>query len=369
MRLVDVVRVLDEWFPPALAESWDSIGLSFGDPQAEVRSVLLAVDPTAEVAQQARDLGVDLLLTHHPLWLSPVTALRGAKGRLAQDLIRAGVALFNAHTNADRAQPGVNDALAAALGLADVVPLETVTEDFLRLTVFIPASHRERLIDALARAGAGAIGDYDRCAYTTPGTGTFRPLSGAVPHVGEVGRIEQVAEDRLEMVLPLSSRDAVAAALLAAHPYEEPAYDFTPVTRVVPGTGLGRVGTVPLQSLAEFAGLVASALPATAVGVRFAGPADTSVRRVAVVGGSGASELSAASRAADVLVTADLKHHTVDEHLADGGCAVVDVAHWASEWPWCPQTARRLSDLGLQTHVSELVTDPWTGHVGGSNES
>ena len=128
MRLVDVVKVLDEWFPPALAESWDSIGLSFGDPQAEVRSVLLAVDPTAEVASQARDLGVDLLLTHHPLWLSPVTALRGAKGRLAQELIRAGVALFNAHTNADRAQPGVNDALAAALGLADVVPLETLRE-------------------------------------------------------------------------------------------------------------------------------------------------------------------------------------------------------------------------------------------------
>ena len=369
MRLADVVNELDEWFPPDLAESWDSMGLSFGDPEAEVRSVLLAVDPTAAVAAQARSLGVDLLLTHHPLWLSGVTGLRGPKGRLAQEMIRDGIALFNAHTNADRAQPGVNDALAARLELSDVVPLETVTEDLLRLTVFIPAAHREKLIDALAHAGAGAIGDYDRCAYSTSGAGTFRPLSGAAPHIGEVGRIEQVAEDRLEMVLPVAGRTAVARALLTAHPYEEPAYDFTAVTRIVPGTGLGRVGTVSQQSLAEFAELVASALPATAAGVRFAGRPEALVRRVAVVGGSGASELAAASRVADVIVTADLKHHTVDEHLAGGGCAVVDVAHWASEWPWCPATADRLAGLGLQTHVSELVTDPWTGHVGGSNES
>jgi dinuclear metal center YbgI/SA1388 family protein len=369
VRLADVVNVLEQWFPPELAEPWDSVGLSFGDQEAEVHSVLLAVDPTTAVAEQAQSLGVDLLITHHPLWLSGVTGLRGAKGRLAQDMIRAGIALFNAHTNADRAQPGVNDALAARLGLSEVVALETASQDLLKVSVYVPAAHRERLIDALSHAGAGAIGDYDRCAYSTPGSGTFRPMSGAVPHIGEVGRIEQVAEDRVEMVLPLGRRDAVATALLGAHPYEEPAYDFAAVTRVVPDTGLGRVGEVPTQSLAEFAGVVASALPATAAGVRFAGAPGTQVRRVAVVGGSGASELAAASRVADVIVTADLKHHTVDEHLAEGGCAVVDVAHWASEWPWCPQTAERLSGLGLQAHVSELVTDPWTGHVGGSNES
>jgi len=369
VRLSDVVTQLDEWFPPDLAETWDSVGLSFGDPEAEISSVLLAVDPTAAVAAQARELDVDLLLTHHPLWLSPVTGLHGAKGRLAQDLIRAGIALFNAHTNADRAQPGVNDALAARLGLGDVEPMETVTEDLLRLTVYIPAAHRERLIDALSQAGAGSIGDYDRCAYATSGSGTFRPLSGADPHIGEVGRVEQVAEDRLEMVLPPGRLGAVASALLAAHPYEEPAYDFTEIRRIVAGTGLGRVGTVPRQSLADFAGVVASALPATAAGVRFAGSPASDVQRVAVVGGSGASELGRASRIADVIVTADLKHHTVDEHLAEGGCAVVDVAHWSSEWPWCPATADRLAELGLQTHVSELVTDPWTGHVGGSNES
>jgi len=369
MRLADVLAEFQRWFPPELAESWDSVGLAFGDPQAEVSRVLVAVDPTASVAAEALATGADLLVTHHPLWLSGVTGLRGAKGRLAQELIRAGVALFNAHTNADRAQPGVNDALAQTLGLADVRPLEQYAAGLLRLTVYVPTADREPLIDFLAEAGAGTIGDYDRCAYTSAGQGTFRPLTGADPHVGAVGRVEQVHEDRLEMVLPVTRRDAVAAALLAQHPYEEPAYDFTPVQRVERRIGLGRVGVVPEQTLAEFAASVAASLPATAAGVRFAGDPAASINTVAVVGGSGGSELAAASRVADVLVTADLKHHTVDEHLAEGGCAVVDVAHWASEWPWCGQTAARLVGLGLHADVSEQVTDPWSGHVGGADAS
>jgi dinuclear metal center YbgI/SA1388 family protein len=366
VRLADVVTTLDGWFPPELAEPWDSVGLTFGDPDAQVQSVLLAVDPGAAVAAEAQESGVDLLITHHPLWLSGVTALRGAKGRFAQDLIRMGVAHYNAHTNADRANPGVNDALAEALGLRDCVPLESRTSTLLRLTVYVPDENRGPLIDALADAGAGTIGDYERCAYATSGVGTFRPLSGADPHIGAVGRVEQVAEQRVEMVLPFDARRAVSQALLATHPYEEPAYDFTEVVRSEPTLGLGRVGHVKPQTLSEFADVVVHALPATAAGVRFAGDPDRNISTVAVVGGSGASELSAASRVADVLVSADLKHHTVDEHLAQGGCAVIDVAHWASEWPWCPQTARRLRELGLTAHVSEQVTDPWRGHRGGS---
>lgn len=369
MQLAEVVATLEGWFPPGFAEPWDAVGLAFGDTAAEVNRVLLAVDPTAAVARQAIQLRADLLVTHHPLWLSPVTALHGPKGALAQELIRAGVALFNAHTNADRARPGVNDALAQALGLTDVVALEQWSDPLLRVTVYVPPADREGLIDALADAGAGTIGDYDRCAYTVTGTGTFRPLQGADPHVGQVDRIEHVGEDRIEMVLPPAARTAVTAALLRAHPYEEPAYDFTQVQRTTAGVGLGRVGRIAPCSLAEFASSVATSLPATAAGVRFAGDPDRRIETVAVVGGSGGSELDSASGVADVLVTADLKHHTVDEHLASGGCAVVDVAHWASEWPWCGQTAARLARLGLETQVSELVTDPWSGHVGGADAS
>ncbi len=361
MRLSDVVAVLDSWFPPDLAEPWDAVGLAFGDPGAEVRSVLVAVDPGAAIAAQALQSGADLLVTHHPLWLSGVTHLTGSKGRVAQDLIRGGVAVYNAHTNADRAPGGVNDALAAALGLRDVRPLEQVTAPLLRLTVYVPTADRERLVDALAAAGAGTLGEYERCAYTTPGEGTFLPGSGADPHIGAPGQVQRVAEDRVEMVLPAGRRRAVADALLGAHPYEEPAYDFTAIEQVRRATGLGRVGRVDDMTLAQFADEVAGRLPRTEGGVRFAGDPQATVGTVAVVGGSGGSELSAASAVADVLVTSDLKHHTVDEHLAAGGCAVVDVAHWAGEWPWCPATADRLSALGLRARASDVVTDPWTG--------
>jgi dinuclear metal center YbgI/SA1388 family protein len=366
VRLTDLISTLDAWFPPDLAEPWDAVGLAFGDPEADVGSVLLAVDPAPVVAEQALDLGADVLITHHPLWLSGVTALTGSKGRTVRRLIAGGVSLFTAHTNADRARPGVNDALAGALGVVDPQPLEQWVQTLLRLTVYVPAANRERLIDALAAAGAGTIGGYDRCAYSTAGSGTFRPLAGANPHIGSVGAVEQVAEDRLEMVLPVGDRRAVAQALHAAHPYEEPAYDFTEITRPVRGTGLGRVGAVEPTTLGEFAAEVARRLPRTAAGVRYAGDPRRDVRTVAVVGGSGGSELAAASAVADVLVTADMRHHTVDEHLAEGGCAVVDVAHWASEHPWCAQTAERLHAVGVAATVSELVTDPWTGHAGGT---
>lgn len=368
MRLADVVNRLDGWFPPVLAEPWDSIGLTFGDPDAEVNSVLVAVDPSPLVADEALTTGVDLIVTHHPLWLSGITALSGPKGDLAQRLMRSGVALYNAHTNADRAPGGVNDALADALGLSATRPLEQVTEELLRVTVYVPSPDREALIDALTAAGAGTIGEYDRCGYSVSGTGTFRPSQNANPHIGQAGRIEHVEEDRLEMVLPASRRDSVGQALLASHPYEEPAYDFTVISRLQEGHGLGRVGQVPTQSLAQFARTVSEALPATAAGVRFAGDPQRSVTTVAVVGGSGGSELDAASRVADVMVTADLKHHPVEEHVAAGGCAVIDVAHWASEWPWCPVTAQRLTELGLEAFASDVVTDPWSGHVGGTRE-
>ena len=361
MRLAAVVSLLDTWFPPELAEPWDAVGLCFGDPERDIEAALVAVDPTPHIAADAITAGVDLLVTHHPLWLGGITHLTGYKGRLAQDLMAAGVAFYNAHSNADRATDGVNDALAAALGLTQTTPLEHVMRDLLRVTVYVPADSREQLIDALAAAGAGSIGDYDRCAYRTSGQGTFRPQAGASPHIGSVGQIEQVAEDRLEMVLPSHRRHTVAQALVATHPYEEPAYDFTAIQQVRDDVGLGRVGTVPAMSLAAFADVVAAALPATPTGVRFAGDPDRRISTVAVVGGSGASELASASAVADVLVTSDLKHHVVDEHIAAGGCAVIDVAHFASEWPWCPRTAHRLTEVGVPATASTRVTDPWTG--------
>ncbi|MEZ5115415.1 MAG: Nif3-like dinuclear metal center hexameric protein [Candidatus Nanopelagicales bacterium] len=372
--VADVVALLERRYPPQLAESWDAVGLTCGDPAATVRRVLFAVDPDPVVADEAVGSGTDLLVTHHPLFLRPVhsVAATDAKGRVVQRLLEHGCALFSAHTNADSARPGVSDALADALGVVDAEPLQALPGDPVdKVVVFVPHADVERVLAAMAAAGAGGIGAYEDCAYVLEGTGRFRPRAGARPHVGEVGRLETVAEQRVEMVVPRSRRWAVVDALLAAHPYEEPAYDV--YERALPPSdrGLGRVGDLPQEVLlGEFAATVATALPATSHGVRVAGDPDRTVRRVAVCGGAGDSLMGAADAAgADVFVTADLRHHRAQEHLADGGCALVDVAHWASEWPWLDRAAAALvedlagSGTTVETRVSTRVTDPWSLHL------
>ena len=303
--------------------------------------MLFAVDPTLDGRPGGRDWGADLLVVHHPLFLKPVHGFAAddpegphagdARRRRVRPADRAhqrrpgrrrGVRGDGARARAHR--PGADPARAAG-------PLD-------KLTVYVPAGDAEALRAALAEAGAGRIGDYDHASFSTPGEGRFRPLDGANPTIGEVGRVEVVDEVRVEVVLPRVRRTAVVAAMLAAHPYEEPAYDV--VELADPGTsptGTGRIGTVPETTLGEFAATVAAALPETAQGVRVAGDPDRAVRRVAVCGGAGDFLLDAVLRTdADVYVTSDLRHHPAGEFLEKDGPALVDVAHWAAEWTWLP---------------------------------
>ncbi|WP_257957143.1 Nif3-like dinuclear metal center hexameric protein [Nocardioides sp. B-3] len=233
-----------------------------------------------------------------------------------------------------------------------------------KVVTFVPHAHAEAMRAALAAAGAGAIGDYDSCTFSTPGEGRFRPLDGAAPVIGSVGSLEVVPETRVESVLPRSRRGAVVRALLAAHPYEEPAFDVIELADPrASSTGTGRIGTVPEMSLRSFAAPVAEALPATAHGVRVAGDPDRAVRRIAVCGGAGdflLDELSGAD--VDAYVTSDLRHHRAGEFVESGGPALVDVAHWAAEWTWLPVVEAKLpAAMGdtVGTRVSTHCTDPW----------
>jgi dinuclear metal center YbgI/SA1388 family protein len=258
----EVTAYLDTRYPPAWAESWDRVGLVLGVPEAPVDTVLLVVDCVPETVEQAVALGAQLIVAHHPLLLRGVSSLAPTtyKGRVVHRLIKADIALYTAHTNADVAYPGVSDALARRLGLHQLTPL-VPTED---------------------------------------------------------------------------------------------------------GRGTGRIGVLPSPvSLRAFTGVVADALPPTAWGVRAAGDPDRQVRTVAVCGGSGDAFLTDAARAGvDAYVTADLRHHPASEYLAEGGPALVDAAHWATEQPWLGEVAAALgTDLGVRTVVSELDTDPWTLHA------
>ena len=371
-KLAQLIETLEQHYDPRWAESWDAVGLVAGDPDAEVEKVHLAVDPVAVTADEAIAAGAQLLVTHHPLFLRGTTtvAATNAKGRLVHRLISNGVALHVAHTNADVADPGVSDALAEALGVNDVGPLDPrPNEPQDKLVTFAPAEAVERLLDALTAAGAGTIGDYTRCAYLGDGTGTFLPGAGTSPSVGTPGTVERTPETRIEIVLPRARRRDIVRALLDVHPYEEPAYDVLELASLGGPRGLGRIGQLAATTtLADFTRAVASALPATAWGVRAAGDPRRPVRTVAVCGGSGGELAAAAVRAgADVLVTADLRHHPASEHVEDGGVALVDAAHWATEWPWLGQAARLLTTV--VTTVSTAVTDPWTVHAHQTEES
>lgn len=373
-RLRELVAALDEWFDPRWAESWDAVGLVCGDPAEQVERVLLAVDAVPATVDEAIAAGARLLITHHPLLLTGVHGVPAddPKGALVHRMIRAGTAHFVAHTNADVAQPGVSDALARRLGLDDLRPLVPDVEEPLdKLVVFVPGTDRDRVVDALAAAGAGRLGAYDRCAWASEGEGTFRPLAGAHPAVGEIGAVERVPETRVEMVVTRANRQAVVAALRASHPYEEPAFDLLPLASSPSRRGSGRVGELTQPTtLAEFTRHAARVLPATVWGVRAAGDPDRVVRRVAVCGGSGGGYAESARGAgADVYLTADLKHHPVVEAVTErggDGMAVVDAAHWATEAPWLGELAVSLRErfgTTVDVRVSAIVTDPWTMHA------
>lgn len=366
IKLADVIAVLDEAYPPRLAESWDSVGLVCGDPDDELRSVTVAVDATPEVVDEVPDAG--LLLAHHPLLLRGVDTVAAStpKGALVHRLIRTGRSLFTAHTNADSACPGVSDALAAALGLDVEAVLEPGTDapDLDKWVVYVPAENADAVRAAVFAVGAGHIGDYSHCSWSVSGIGQFLPHEGASPAVGSVGNVERVAEDRFEVVAPARARAAVLAAMRAAHPYEEPAFDIFALVPPPGDTGLGRVATLARpEPLRDFVSRVSAALPRTSWGVRAAGDPDMPVSRVAVCGGAGDSLLAAAAGAGvQAFVTADLRHHPADEHRRASEVALIDVAHWASEFPWCEQAAGLLrSRFGaeLPVRVSSIRTDPW----------
>jgi hypothetical protein len=243
-----------------------------------------------------------------------------------------------------------------------------------KLVTFVPQDHADAVRTAITSVGAGSIGNYDSCTFTTLGEGRFRPLAGSDPVIGRVGELEVVAEARVEAVFPRRLRREVVDAMIAVHPYEEVAYDVIELASA-PGTasrGHGRIGRLAAPTtLREFAEDVAAALPTTAHGVRIGGDPDRTVETVVVGSGAGDFMLDTVlSTEADVYLTSDLRHHRAAEFLEHDGPALVDVAHWAAEWTWLPVVERKLAEAvreqgdTVETRVSTTVTDPWSFRVG-----
>ena len=341
----DVWRALDEHFPFAHRADWDNVGILLGDPGAPVRSVLIALDATPAVLSAVRRRPVDLLVTHHPVVFKPLPSIRPDRpeAAAAYALLRAGVAAISAHTNADVAPRGVSYVMARRLGLRGIRPLipGEPSSDACKVVVFVPASHADAVLDAASGAGAARIGEYRWCSFRAEGTGTFLPREGAVPYVGTPGRLERVPEIRLETVAAGTLVPAVLRAVRAAHPYEEPAIDVVPLRGAALGGGVGAIGDLPApEPLADALERVRRALRPS--WIRLAGPRRKTVRRVAIVGGSGAEFAGAAREAgADLYVTGDVKYHQALE--AEGaGMPVADIGHGSAERWILPEFRRVL---------------------------
>ena len=335
VKCCEIMTKLEQLAPSHLAEDWDNTGLLVGSPEQVIHKIIVTLDVDQSVVEQAVSQHADMIIAHHPLIFKSLTAIRADRplGRLLVELIRNNIAVYAAHTNLDSAPGGVNDLLAQKLGLVNCKPLTTVYQEKLyKLVVFVPETYADKVRTALSEAGAGHIGNYSHCTFQTKGIGTFLPAASASPFIGEAGKLEFVAETRIETIVPSSLRSRVIKAMLTAHPYEEVAYDEYAVANQGASCGLGRTGKLaePMP-LADFINQVKQALHLTSIKV--AGAAAATIRQVAVCGGSGASLIKQAVKAgADVLVTGDVKYHEAQQALAEG-LAIIDAGHFATEQP------------------------------------
>ena len=321
--------------PPALAESWDNVGLLIGDGAQPVTTTLVALDASAAVLDQAADQQAELLVVHHPLIFSGQKRLVEDDGTatLIRRLIRENRSLIAMHTNLDAAPEGLNTYVARLLDLQDITPLVPSTASpLLKLVIYIPTTHVEAVRAAICAAGAGFIGRYTDCTFGTEGMGTFRPLPGTHPYLGTIDQLEHVPEVRLETVVPKSRLDAVLNAVFAHHPYEEVAYDLFPLENAWPNAGLGRVGRLATPVSAEtFLARVSQQLQTDRL--LLIGDRQRPVQTVALCTGAGGDFLLDAQRAhADLYLTGELKHHQA--LLAQQyGITVIDAGHFPTERP------------------------------------
>jgi dinuclear metal center YbgI/SA1388 family protein len=363
-RIQDLLGLVNALYPPTLAEEWDNVGLQAGDPSAEIKKVLVALDPSEKALDAAISVGAQTLFTHHPLIFHPLKNLtpNDPTGRVLFRAIREGIAVISAHTNLDCGREGLNDWLAARLGLSDVESLAGRGNDELyKLVVYVPAGYEGKVAEALFSSGSGKVGKYDRCCFRTHGTGTFRPGARTVPFLGEEGKDETVHEVRLETILPRESLRRAVDKMLRSHPYEEVAYDLIPLANPRFDNGLGRVGRLPEAiSLEAFAEQVKGALEAESL--RMVGDPDRKVAKVAVCGGSGASLLGdAVSRGADVLVTGDVKYHDA-RNAESHGIAIIDAGHFATEKIMVRGLAEALRKEA-ESRGMDLVFIEWEGEA------
>ncbi|AQQ09273.1 metal-binding protein [Sedimentisphaera cyanobacteriorum] len=362
------LRLINEIYPLQLAQSWDNVGHLIGDNDARLGRVLLCIDLTEAVYSEAEKGGFDTILCYHPvIWEGLKKITMQSEKPVIYKLIRNGFNVFSIHTACDAAHGGVNDKLAEAAGiekpeiLSD--PAELDSDKLWKFTVFVPKDYAGSVAEAAFQAGAGKIGNYDCCSFSAEGRGTFRPLSGANPAIGSVDSFEQVFEIRLEAAVPENKRGDVLEAVLKAHPYEMPAYDFVSMETLQTKYGLGRYGTLTEPATVEqVAKRIKHITGAEVFGL--IGEKKRKVEKAAVCAGSCGNIFSSAVRTGcQLYITGEMKHHEALK-AQEAGLSCICLSHSVSERFILTSLAEKLTELNkdIIAEVSKEDKDPfsWT---------
>jgi dinuclear metal center YbgI/SA1388 family protein len=331
VQVKDIVQILESKAPKALQESYDNSGLITGRPDQEISGILVCLDVTPAILDEAENRGCNFIVSHHPPVFSGMKKFSG-NSLQEQVLVRAvrnDVALYACHTNLDSVIGGVSGRMADKLGLVRQKILVPREDDLVKLVCFIPSGHLEEVSRAVFSAGAGSIGNYNNCSFQVAGSGTFRAGEGANPFKGKIGAVHSERETRFETIMPRHLMNQVVEAMLDKHPYEEVAYDLFPLINKNQAFGLGIVGELEEESpFADFLIRVKRVLGLPVV--RHSRLPDQPVRKVALCGGSGIQFIRLAeSSGADIYLTSDIKYHSWFD--VPGKMVLADIGHFESE--------------------------------------
>ena len=331
VKIKDIANALEMFAPLPLQEGFDNSGLQIGLTEAEVTGVLLCLDVTEAVVDEAIASGCNLIVSHHPLIFSPLKRITGSSyvERCVLKALANGVAIYASHTNMDSVQGGVNYRIAEKLGLQNVRILAPKEDALLKLSVYVPVTHADAVREALFAAGCGNIGNYGSCSYNVEGYGTFEANEGCNPFCGKEGELHKENETRIDTIMPAYLKNRALLALLKAHPYEEPAYDIYPLKNSWSSVGLGVVGDLPCE-VDEKQFLCEVKQKFNVGSVRHTSLSGNKVKRVALCGGSGASFADVAiSAGAQVYITGEARYHDLFNY--DGRILFAVIGHYESE--------------------------------------
>jgi dinuclear metal center YbgI/SA1388 family protein len=331
MQVKEIISFIESLAPTAYQESYDNSGLCIGTPGSEVSGALITLDVTEAVVDEAISLELDMIISHHPLIFSGLKKITGKSEteRCVIKAIKNNITIYAAHTNLDSVHGGVNSKICEKLGLKNCRILSPVEGQLKKLVTFVPVADLEKVQNAVLNAGAGNIGNYDSCSFSTNGTGSFRGNELSNPYVGEKGKIHYEKEARFETIFPKHLQNKVISALLKAHPYEEVAYDIYPLDNLNPQVGVGMTGELE-EAVDETDFLYSVKNIFGCAVVRYTNLLQRKVKKVAITGGSGSTYLRAAIAAnADVFITGDFKYHQFFE--AENRIVIADIGHFESE--------------------------------------